>query len=105
MDFTAKVSGAVGDGFSGRIVTEGSTVLTEVSPQCTVMSHASVTAELGNVVHVKHVPPRKVGHARYGVGRRKFTGTADHQHHACYLTQNKVTGYGPMHVGWYTWGE
>ncbi|MGW7607165.1 hypothetical protein ACWGKW_07750 [Streptomyces sp. NPDC054766] len=107
MDFTAKVSEAVGDGLSGRIVIKGSAVLAEVGPQCSVTSHASVAAELGNVVHVhvKHVPPRKAVHARYGVWRRKFTGAADYQHHTCCLTQNKVTGYGLMRAGWCTWGE
>lgn len=105
MDFTARVSGTVGASFSGQITTKVSTVLAEVSTQYSVTLHASVTAELGNVVHVRNVPPHKAVHAQYGVWRRKFAGTAYYQHHTCYLTQNKVTGYGPMYVGWYTWDE
>lgn len=105
MDFTAKVSGTVGASFSGQITTKVSAVLAEVSTQFSVTLHASVTAELGNAVHVKNVPPGKTVHAQYGVWRRKFTGTAYYQHHTCYLTHNNVTGYGPMYVGWYTWDE
>ncbi|MEV5873986.1 hypothetical protein AB0L75_07090 [Streptomyces sp. NPDC052101] len=105
VDFTAKVSGTVGASFSGQITTKVSDVLTEVSTQYNVTLHASVTAELGNVVHVKNVPPHKTVHAQYGVWRRKFTGTAYYEHHTCFLTKNQVTGYGPMYVGWYTWDE
>ena len=105
MDFTARVSGTIGASFTGQLTTKVSVALAEVSEQYSVTLHASVTAELGNVVHVKNVPPRKTVHAQYGVWRRKFTGTAYYQHHTCYLTQNKVTGYGPMYVGWYTWDE
>ncbi|MER5596940.1 hypothetical protein [Streptomyces sp. NPDC002265] len=103
MDFTAEVSGTVGASFTGQITTKVSTVLAEVSEQCSVTLHASVTAKLGNVIHVKNVPPNKTVYAQYGVWRRKFTGTTYYQRHTCRLTANHVTGYGPMHVGWYTW--
>lgn len=105
MDFTAEVSGTVGASFTGQIATKVDAVLAEVSAQYSVTLQASITAKLGNVVHVKAVPPHKTVHAKYGVWRRKFTGTAYYQHHTCYLTKNHVTGYGPMHVGWYTWDE
>ncbi|MFF3617285.1 hypothetical protein [Streptomyces sp. NPDC002580] len=105
MVFTSEVSGTVGASFTGQITTKVSSVLAEVSTQYSVTLQASMTAKLGNVVHVKAVPPHKTVYAQYGVWRRKFTGTAYYQHHTCYLTKTHVTGYGPMHVGWYTWDE
>ncbi|MPY31948.1 hypothetical protein FNH09_11820 [Streptomyces adustus] len=102
---TAEVSGTVGASFTGQITTKVSTALAEASEQHSVTLLASVTAKLGNVIHVKNVPPNKTAYAQYGVWRRKFTGTANYQHHTCRLTSNHVTGYGPMHVGWYTWDE
>ncbi|WP_142153900.1 hypothetical protein [Streptomyces sp. SLBN-31] len=105
MDFTAETSGTVGVSFSGELTTKVSNVLQEVNTKFGVTLSASITAKLGNVVHVKGVPPHKTVYAQYGVWRRKFTGTAYYQHHTCYVTKNPVTGYGPMHVGWYTWDE
>ncbi|MGV9560920.1 hypothetical protein [Streptomyces sp. NPDC003480] len=105
MDFTAEVSGTVGVSFSGEITTKVSDVVSEVNVKFGASISTSITAKLGNVVHVRDVPPHRTVHAQYGVWRRKFTGTAYWQHHTCYLTKNNVTGYGPLHVGWYTWDE
>ncbi|MGQ4329146.1 hypothetical protein [Streptomyces hayashii] len=105
MDFTSEVSGTVGVSYTGTITTKVSAVMAEVSDTFSVSLSASITAKLGNVVHVKGVPPHKTVYAQYGVWRRKFAGTAYHQRHTCYLDKYKVSGYGPMHVGWYTWDE
>ncbi|MEV0735245.1 hypothetical protein AB0I51_04625 [Streptomyces sp. NPDC050549] len=96
---------AVGAGQSNYNGTHEKQDMDFTATQFSVTLHASVTAELGNAVHVKNVPPGKTVHAQCGVWRRKFTGIAYYQHHTCYLTHNNVTGYGPMCVGWYTWGE
>ncbi|MFC9927139.1 hypothetical protein [Streptomyces sp. NPDC127190] len=105
MDFTAEVSGTVGVAYSGELTTKISTMVAEVNLKYGISISMSITAKLGNVVHVKNVPPGRTVHAQYGVWRRKFSGLAYWEHHTCYLTKNNVTGYGPLHVGWYTWDD
>ncbi|MFJ8143081.1 hypothetical protein [Streptomyces sp. NPDC096013] len=101
--FTAEASGTVGISFTGSLKVSLSEVVSRQEVTYGINLSASLTAKLGNSVTAT-IPPHKTVSAKYGVWRRKITGTSYYVYSNCKTsTPSTIVSYTPYTVGWYTW--
>ncbi|MFC4508605.1 MULTISPECIES: hypothetical protein, partial [Streptomyces] len=101
--FTAEVSGTVGISYTGSLKVSLNALIESAESTYNISLSASLTAKLGNSVTAT-IPPHKTVSAKYGVWRRRITGTSYYVFPNCgHSTSSKIVSYTPYAVGWYTW--
>ncbi|MGW3312099.1 hypothetical protein ACWDG9_36580 [Streptomyces sp. NPDC001073] len=101
--FSAEASGTVGISFSGSLKVTLSELVSRQEATFGVNLSASLTAKLGNSVTAS-IPAHKTLNAKYGVWRRRVTGTSYYVYSNCESSKpSTIVSYTPYTVGWYTW--
>ncbi|MCX4706949.1 hypothetical protein [Streptomyces sp. NBC_01373] len=101
--FTAEASGTVGITLSGSLKVSLNELVSRQEVTYGINLSASLTAKLGNSVTAK-IPPHTTVSAKYGVWRRRITGTSFTLYSNCvHSTSSTIVSYTPYTVGWYTW--
>ena len=101
-DFSAEVSGTVTFSYSASTAVSASVVVADVSATVGYSLSLSLTAKLGNTVHVTAGPGR-TAHAQYGVYRLETVGNYVVTQPTCAGTTTVATAWSPHYVGWLTW--
>ncbi|MER5836354.1 hypothetical protein ABT116_37445 [Streptomyces sp. NPDC002130] len=101
--FTAEASGTVGISLTGSLKVSLNELVSRQEATYGINLSASLTAKLGNSVTAT-IPSHKTVSAKYGVWRRRITGTSFYLYSNCtHSTSSTVVSYTPYTVGWYTW--
>ncbi|MFF3966411.1 hypothetical protein ACFYZI_33270 [Streptomyces griseorubiginosus] len=101
--FTAEASGTVGISLSGSLKVSLNELVSRQEATYGINLSASLTAKLGNSVTAT-IPPHTTVSAKYGVWRRRITGTSYYVYSNCESSKpSTVVSYTPYTVGWYTW--
>jgi hypothetical protein len=101
--FTAEATGTVGISISGSVKVSINELVSVQEATFGLNLSASLTAKLGNSVTAT-IPPHKTVNAKYGVWRRRITGTSYYLYSNCTRsTPSTIVSYTPYTVGWYTW--
>ena len=101
-DFSAEVSGTVTFTYNASTAVSASVVVADVSATVGYSLSLSLTAKLGNTVHVTAGPGR-TAHAQYGVYRLKTVGNYVVTQPTCAATTTVATAWSPHFVGWLSW--
>ncbi|MGW1801698.1 hypothetical protein ACWCQN_38720 [Streptomyces sp. NPDC001984] len=101
--FTAEATGTVGISLSGSLKVSLNELVSRQEATYGITLSASLTAKLGNSITAT-IPPHKTVSAKYGVWRRRITGTSYYVYSNCKTsTPSTVVSYTPYTVGWYIW--
>ncbi|GGN34048.1 hypothetical protein GCM10011578_074480 [Streptomyces fuscichromogenes] len=101
--FSAEATGTVGISLSGSLKVSLNELVSRQEATYGINFSASLTAKLGNSITAT-IPPHKTVSAKYGVWRRKITGTSYILYSNCTTSaKSTIISYTPYTVGWYTW--
>ncbi|WP_406120523.1 hypothetical protein OHQ89_00735 [Streptomyces canus] len=101
--FTAEASGTVGVSLSGSLKISANELIARQEATYGINFSVSLTAKLGNSI-TAIIPVHKTVNAKYGVWRRRITGTSYILYSNCTRSASStIISYTPYTVGWYTW--
>lgn len=101
--FTAEASGTLGVSLTGSLKVSANELIARQEATYGINFSVSLTAKLGNSI-TAIIPPYKTINAKYGVWRRRITGTSYILYSNCTRSASStIISYTPYTVGWYTW--
>ncbi|WP_329254443.1 hypothetical protein [Streptomyces canus] len=101
--FTAEASGTAGISLTGSVKVSANELIARQEATYGINFSLSLTAKLGNSVNAI-IPPHKTVNGKYGVWRRRITGTSYILYSNCTRSASStIISYTPYTVGWYTW--